>query len=639
MLTALISGILCGEYFNMPPFVFYAILSGFSLIFFAVYTFSGTSKTAIDLLLVAIVFICGLSLPPHQPPLPVNYKDYQIKGKCEEQLANNNYILSVHGQLFYLSGINIDTTYQKEDSLSFRGIIHPLKNNSNLGEFSYTQHLRQKGVYFQVIPLSRIEHTGQPHNLLSLIENYRQELLQKTFRLLKDSTHSTLVNALCLGYQTDMDDGVRQLFISTGTIHLLSVSGLHCGAIYLFIIFLFKITGLSGRKSNLLIIPLIWGYALLTGLSPSVVRAATILSFITFGKAFNEDYTPLNAIAASAFFTLLIQPLAIYSISFQMSYAAYTGIITLYPFLNRLPGKLPLIPQKLYSSVCVTLAAQLPTLPICAYYFHTISINSFLVNIVAIPIATLLLYSATLLILLPAIIGVKIAFITNLLCGLLLYVLQLFDHISINLQHLYPSGIQVLLLYMVIAATCLFLIRHSTQLLRLSILSATILLGYSCLYNYYLHSGNEIIVFNIHQKSCILLRQQGYYRFLKNDAVPLQKIMPYVLKNKLQPAPTPEASSPSGIIQKHNRIESDTMALSIIDARNQGFSNSNILIITGNTPPDRIYRRDYTPYPTTIITDGSNTISCIRQWERFCMQRKIRLHQTRQSGSVSLTLK
>lgn len=598
------------------------------------------SRTGTDTLLVIIIFYCGLSITPHRAPLPETGKDYRIKSKCEERLSQNNYILSIHNQLFYLHDFNTKNCYQKEDSLFFHGNIYSLPDNSDIEEFSYTQYLQQKGVYYQVIPFSSVRCERRIHNLYSFFETYRQELLHKTSVLLNDPTHAELVNALCLGFQTDMDRELLQLFSSTGTIHLLSVSGLHCGAIYLLIAFLFKIFKLSGRRTNLLIIPLLWGYALLTGLSPSVIRAATILSFLIFSKAFNEDYTPLNAIAASAFFTLLIKPLAVYSVSFQMSYAAYTGIIVLYPLLNKLPGKLPKLPQKLYFTFCVTIAAQLPTLPICAYYFHTVNINSFLVNIIAIPATTLLLYSATILLLLPLVIGIKIAFITNFLCNVVLYILQLFDHISINLSHLYPSGTEVLLIYLVLLSIGLFLIRHNKQCLRLCIISTTCLLLYSSLYNYRLHSASEVVVFSMRKESCILLKHQGYYSFLKNSQDSPRKIMPYIRKNKLLPA-SGETSSlfPDKLTWHHNLLKSPGISLTLIDKRNITTYNSDILIITDNIMPSSVFGNTPAHYPGNIIVDASNTPTCILRWENFCNTKNIRFCSTVRNGSIRLTLK
>ncbi|MFR6556497.1 MAG: ComEC/Rec2 family competence protein [Alistipes putredinis] len=130
-------------------------------------------------------------------------------------------------------------------------------------------------------------------------------------------------------------------------------------------------------------------------LSLRLQRQQPSLSFITIGEAFRQETIPLNAIAAAAFFSLLIHPELLYSVSFQMSYAAYTGIILIYPLMRI--KKMHKYLRPLYSLLCISFSAQAMTLPIMAYYFHTISLNSIFINIISVPIASFLLYGGIML--------------------------------------------------------------------------------------------------------------------------------------------------------------------------------------------------------------------------------------------------
>lgn len=414
-------------------------------------------KSLAELFLLLSLFYIGAYLPQsHTVPLEPT-ATYYIKARCEEELRHQNYILSAGRESFYLSHYYTDTCYRSGDSLIFYSRIYPLRENSNPGEFNYSRYLKQKGVHYQLIPLSPIQSDSHSHSLYSYFNHLREDLIHKTSRLTQDSTCRMLINALCLGYKNDLDSGLQDLFLTTGTIHLLSVSGLHTGAIYLLFIFLLKHLGLPHRRIELLALPLLWGYACLTGLSPSVVRASTILSFIATGRALHRTYIPVNSLAASAFFTLLFQPSALYSLSFLLSYSAYAGIMILYPLFLRLFPELPTLLSKLYSCCCITIAAQLPTLPISAYYFHTININGFLANLIAVPLATILLYSSAFCLLLPTFISRYLIVIPNLLCKILIYFLQKFSIISINIAGLYPSSLTLLLLYLSFIGLCLFL--------------------------------------------------------------------------------------------------------------------------------------------------------------------------------------
>ena len=129
------------------------------------------------------------------------------------------------------------------DSLHFNARILPFRQNANPGEFSYARYLKQKNVFFHLLPVSPIRQNGHSDDLYTVFDHLRKKWLSKTHRLFSDSTCCQLVNALCLGYKNDLDSEVQNLFISTGTVHLLSVSGLHTGAIYLFILFIFKSIG------------------------------------------------------------------------------------------------------------------------------------------------------------------------------------------------------------------------------------------------------------------------------------------------------------------------------------------------------------------------------------------------------------
>ena len=197
----------------------------------------------------------------------------------------------------------------------------------------------------------------------------------------------------------------------------------------------------------MLLIPLLGAYACLTGLSPSVLRSAILLSFMLIGKAFHKNYTPLNSVAASAFLILIIQPGNLYSVSFQMSYAAYTGILIFFPLLNRFTRKLPKLFSRLCALIWLSIAAQLTTLPLCLYYFHTISLTSFLINIIAIPLTTLLLYTALILLLLPLTLGLKLIFLTDGLCTFLFLSLQHFTTINWQWENCYPTLLHLLLAY------------------------------------------------------------------------------------------------------------------------------------------------------------------------------------------------
>lgn len=170
-------------------------------------------------------------------------------------------------------------------------------------------------------------------------------------------------------------------------------------------------------------------------------------SFLLFISVnISTDPIPPELCCSSSFSNLIVHPSNLYSLSFLLSYSAYTGILTIYPFLYRFAGKLPPFPAKIYACCCITVAAQLPTLPISAYYFHTINLNGFLANLVAVPLATFLLYAAMLCLIFPFLLSQYLAWIPEVTEKIIMGFLHIFAPYSFNLHHLYPSVPTVLLI-------------------------------------------------------------------------------------------------------------------------------------------------------------------------------------------------
>lgn len=634
LFTALAGGIICREFLTLPVEILFITLI-LALLCARKFWLSA------DLFLLGSIFMVGLHIS--SPSVP-NYSSdtlYLIKSRCEEVLPHQHYVLSIGQQKVYLNHYFTDTIYQPGDSLTFCARIVPFTYHANPGEFSYARYLKQKKVYCQVLPFTSIIPSGHSHDFYSLFYHFRNKIMQKTSLLTRDSTCQILINALCLGYKTDLDHEFRHLFISTGTVHLLSVSGLHTGALYLFFLFILKHIGLTYRKKELLLLPLLWGYACLTGLAPSVVRASTILSFITVGKVFSRTYIPLNSLAASAFFTLLIQPTAIYSMSFLLSYSAYTGILVFYPFFYHLPGTLSPFLSKIYACCCVTISAQIPTLPLCAFYFHSINLNSFLANLIAVPIATLLLYSSACCLLLPFFVSQYLSSICELLSRSLVRFLQYFAPYSINLQNLYPPAGLILLSYgCLIAIGGYFMIRKRNWLHAATAISCLIFF-YLMITNLRLSQKNEIMILHYPKQSAILLNHKGFCLYLENTLDSLHSPIPYVRQHKLKELPFPCGMTDKNLLCHSHQLFHKQDTITILSRKYTDFRSGNILIITDNLLPKHIFNPSRpSPFlPGRIILDGSNNKYTFAQWQLFCQNYQISLENTAENGCIRLVLK
>ncbi len=630
LLFFLIAGILSCRYFILPTVIFVAMLIVTGAMF-------KCSKTGTDICLFFAFFCLGNIIAPktssfNYPNIPI-----LIKTRCEKVLTGNNYILSAFGRQFYLSSYHTDTIYQVGDSLIFYTRIFPFRNNTNPHEFNYSQYMQQQSVYDRLQPTSHIQKTGHSTNLYSFFEQQRARLLEKTAILSQDTTCTMLINALCLGYKNDLAPQLRNLFIQSGTIHLLAVSGLHVGIIYLLIMFIFKHLQLYGPRNSLFTLPLLWSYALLTGLSPSVVRATLLLSFINISKALSRTYNPVNILAASACMTLVVQPAALYSLSFLLSYSSYCGILILFPYLYSLPGKLYKIPSLIYSYCCLAIAAQLPTLPISAYFFHTININGFLANLITVPLASLLLYSSAICLILPTSIVHYFMPICELLCNALTTCLQWISPYIINLHNLYPSGFSIILLYGALFSLIGYLLLHKKILLHATTTFLSLLLLFFISNNYYLSHQKEIVIFHYPRHSAILLNHNGFYLPLKTTSDTLNHMHPYILYNKLKPLLISYGALNKEILWQPPYLYyyGDTILLPTPNTPIR-HSGKTLIVTENQTPQQTFVFYPNLPYPKNIILDGSNTFHTIRQWNSFCEKHNLICHNTSEEGEIHL---
>ena len=298
--------------------------------------------------------------------------------------------------------------YLKKDSSSMRlkyGDEILLKTNfkvvpspQNPGEFNYKRFLSFHNIYQQgyvnTSDWRNLErNSGNP--LLKYSIGLRTSLLEvlKTNNLTGDEL--SVGAALLLGYTDKLDADIISAYSSTGALHVLSVSGLHVAIVY--IVFSWFLFFLDKKKKGriikaVLLILFLWFYAALTGLSPSVLRAATMFSFIIVAKAFNKHTNIYNTLAASALFLLLINPYLIMEVGFQLSYLAVIGIVYIQPKIQEWFTFDNWLLNQIWTITAVSIAAQIATCPLGLHYFHQFPNYFLLSNLIVIPISTVIIY-------------------------------------------------------------------------------------------------------------------------------------------------------------------------------------------------------------------------------------------------------
>ena len=629
LVIPLILGITASQYLSSFPstFILGVIIISFSLLFIIQKVRSGLPFV---LLAFTELFSTGIYLSETKTPPIISGETYQLTGRCNQILSPGKLVISSPHLCTYLQ-IPDSMKVSVGDSLSGLIRLYPLQTSHNRHDFNYNNYLQHQGIQAKGFPVGEIHKTGHSQDLYSVCHMIRNNLATKLQQVIPDSTTYKLLAALCLGCRQEITSDTKELFQNTGTIHILAISGLHIGAIFAFFLCLLRLFHFKSRKSRLILIPLIWFVACITGLSPSACRAATILSFITIGEVFKQETIPLNAIAAAAFFSLLINPELLYSVSFQMSYAAYTGIILIYPLMRI--KKMHKFFRPLYTLLCISFSAQVMTLPIMAYYFHSISLNSIFINLIAVPAASFLLYGGILLLALPGFINFYLSYIIISLTHLFIFSLQLFSKIVINLPDLYPTATHVILFYLIIVLVIIYLITRKRHVLKFICYSMSILLVFHGCFTFYIQNHQEIVIRNLYKHSAILLNYKGYYTYLKTTN-PDDGLSTYITANHLQALPTHEAFVGQQIKFIRNHLSSPQCSISIIDHTYPTFSNEDIVIITENIyPPDSLKF-----HPQQIIMDNSNTGRCTQAWQKFCLKNQIPFFKTSEVGTIILKI-
>ena len=267
----------------------------------------------------------------------------------------------------------------------------------NPAEFDYQGYLKSKQIYKQTFVKQqdiKILSRQSASKITAFAFAFRQRMVEKFYTYLEDKDAAAMASTLILGYRSNLSKEVISAYSRTGTMHVLSVSGMHVAIVFLVLAFLMRPLQ-SDKKLRLLsafiIISSIWFYSLITGFSPSVCRAAMMLSFVVLGKTLNRSINTYNLLAISAFFLLIYNPYNLVDVGFQLSYLAVIGLVYLQPKIYHLFEVKNKLLDYLWSYSALSISAQLATFPISVYYFHQFPVYFLVSNLlVVLPVAVLM---------------------------------------------------------------------------------------------------------------------------------------------------------------------------------------------------------------------------------------------------------
>jgi competence protein ComEC len=415
--------------------------------------------------------------------------------------------------LLYFEKDSVSAGLKYGQEILIRTQLQRVEGMGNPNEFNYARYLRFHDIIFRGYVKSEDWKTvskGSP-GITGWFLSVRSKLICLFEEAgLEDNTLS-VASALVLGYRTDLDQELMSAYAGAGATHVLAVSGLHVGIVYVILNTLLKF--MDRRKSlriikTIVLVLLLFGYAGLTGLSASVFRAATMFSFVAIGKAIDRDTNIFNTLAASAFCLILYEPMIIMQVGFQLSYLAVIGIVLIQPRLFELTYFNNRFADWAWSITCVSIAAQIATFPLGLLYFHQFP-NLFLIsNLLVIPAAGVILYLGFSLFLAslwkPALLF--LGFLLDIVISCLNQVVVWIERIPYSVL----SGIDIsthesLMVYAMILGVLVFIVHKQRLGLYLSLLLSVIFMVLQVIEVDNQKNQNFIAVYNVKKETVVAL--------------------------------------------------------------------------------------------------------------------------------------
>ncbi|MEM5563927.1 ComEC/Rec2 family competence protein [Psychroserpens sp. AS72] len=545
---------------------------------------------------------------------------------------------SVYGKcLLNISKDSLDVSYHIDDVLiaytDFKSLPFPLNPN----QFNYKAYLEKQYIYHQISIKnhSMLQVETPETTIYGIADQLRQTINSKLLYYNFKPEELSIINALLLGQRQDLSQDIQENYVNAGAIHILAVSGLHVGIILLILSHVLKPIE-RFRKGKfikvIILISLLWSFALIAGLSASVTRAVTMFSIVSIALHWKRATNIYNTLAFSIFILLLCKPLFLFDVGFQMSYLAVLAIVSIQPLLYKLWQPKWKVIDYFWQILTVTIAAQFGVVPISLYYFHQFPGLFLISNLAIIPFLGLILGIGILVIVL-ALLNNLPQFLANLY-GLIIRVmnaivgwvsnqeLYVLKNISFDIPH-------VLAFYSLIITSVFIFKKRDFKRIALFLISIVLVQGV------YIHSTfkNNNESFSILHKSrysVIMHKVNSELKVAHNfDSITLSKdkmIANYSVGNFITSSTLDTLKS---VYQFKNKTILIIDSLGVYNVKS--FEPDYLLL--RNSPKLNMERVIDSINPKYIIADGSNYTSYVNRWEQTCLKRKLPFHHTRKKGA------
>ncbi len=532
------------------------------------------------------------------------------------------------------SEVKIGSTFLFKSELS--EVSMPL----NPYRFNYKKYLEKQGVYHQVFlrNTAYLVKDFEEKAIYKIADNIRnkveKELINNRFR----GEELAVIKALILGQRKDVSKDLLEDYTNAGAIHILAVSGLHVGIILLILSFLLKpLDSIKNGKiiKTFLIVLLLWFFAIIAGLSASVVRAVTMFTAIAIGMTFNRKTFVQHTLIASMFVLLLCKPMFLFDVGFQLSYLAVFSIVTIQPKLYDLWSPKWFLTDKFWQLFTVSVAAQLGVLPLSLFYFHQFPGLFMLSNLVIIPFIGIILMFGVLVIALT-LFQVLPSFLADVYIFIISLMNQFVSWISIQESFLIKE-ISFSALFLVISYVCLIFgfryFEKKAYKTLIAFLSIIIIFQFSIFYEkHQIETTAEFVIFNKSRQTIIGENYKGNLKIHHDlDSLSIQNlsvIKDYKIGKKIKEVQFENQLSSS--YQFKNDIFLLVDSLGVYQLGNQ----LRPIVLLVQSPKINLERLIEEVAPKQIIADASNYKNQVLKWKLICDKKNILFYYTAEKGAI-----
>jgi competence protein ComEC len=551
-------------------------------------------------------------------------------------------------------------TYKYGDQLLISHKIDPIDPPFNPFEFDYKNYLANQGIQFQSFLRDdqvKILAHNKGNGIIAYALTLRQHLVRDLTNYISNKESAALASTLILGYKAELSQEVISAYSKTGTMHVLSVSGMHVLLVFSILQFLLRFLDRNARLRILkvvLILGLIWFYSLLTGFSSAVCRAALMCSIYVFGVSFNRKRNSYNTLAASALLLLIVSPNFLFDAGCQLSYMAVLGLIYLHPKIFHLLDVKNGIVREIWNCASVSMAAQVATVPLSLYYFHQFPLYFLFSNmLIALPVALIMYSGIAFLVLLQFITYLPAKLLHGLGDGLGILIhgvnksLMVIESMPYASLQFFPyQGWFYMALFL---AIILMMIAVQFRLKRpavASLMIAAVLITYSSFHRIQLQEQQQLILYSLRKNRAISF-VEGRHAFVFSDMEPTEKNYTFSVKPSLDAFADRQFialnhNSRSPVFYDDNFIVFHGWKMLLCDNRFAERSFAAVpeveAVILSNNPKIKLRQLKEKIKFSMLFADATNKDYRLKQWEEQAKALGIKLYVLKRKRHYSIDL-